>query len=508
MLIKKKNRLFLLKLNTITAIVYQLINIIYGLVLPNLYLNYYGSEINGLVSSITQYLGMISFCELGVGAVVQSALYKPLAVNDEDSVSAIMSEAKSFFKKIALILCVYVIVLVVIYPLFINKSFGIITTTCLIVAVAINLFSQYYFGLSSQILLNADQKLYINYGVQILSTVLTAVIAALMIINGFSVEVVKLVTSIIFLLRPLLLWLYVRNNYHIKHVKSSNKHLTQKWNGMIHHIAYVVVEHTDVVVLTSFSTLTNVSIYYIYYMVASGVKQIVVYATSGVQSLLGNIMAVDDENHVEEVFSTVEWTFHFICTTLFTITGLLIIPFIRVYTRNITDANYIVPLFGVLLVCSQFFYCIRQPYYMAVKAAGDYKKTQWSAATEAVLNIVISIIFVSKLGLIGVAIGTITAMSYRTIYFVVYLTRNILNRSITYFVKQIVVDVIVVGCSCLVAVWIPLLKVTYFHWIILAIEVSFICFFVAIVVNFIFYRDRTRSVVISLPNKIKNRIKH
>ena len=70
----KDRRLLYLKLSAITALIYQIVNIIYGLILPNLYLTHYGSEVNGLVSSIAQYLGLISFCELGIGAVVQSAL--------------------------------------------------------------------------------------------------------------------------------------------------------------------------------------------------------------------------------------------------------------------------------------------------------------------------------------------------------------------------------------------------------------------------------------------------
>ena len=39
----------------------------------------YGSDVNGLVSSITQFLGYIALVEGGVGGVIRAALYKPLA---------------------------------------------------------------------------------------------------------------------------------------------------------------------------------------------------------------------------------------------------------------------------------------------------------------------------------------------------------------------------------------------------------------------------------------------
>ena len=59
-----------LLLNTSTSFIYQLTVIACGFILPKLFLTYYGSEVNGLVSSITQFLGFIALCECGVGAVV------------------------------------------------------------------------------------------------------------------------------------------------------------------------------------------------------------------------------------------------------------------------------------------------------------------------------------------------------------------------------------------------------------------------------------------------------
>ena len=110
--------------NTISSFVFQITTIICGFILPRLILSNFGTEINGLVNSITQFLGLISFLELGVGAVVQSSLYKPLADKDEDSVSKIIASADKFFKKLGFILFIYVIILVIFYPIFVNQNFG------------------------------------------------------------------------------------------------------------------------------------------------------------------------------------------------------------------------------------------------------------------------------------------------------------------------------------------------------------------------------------------------
>lgn len=69
----------LLAKNTISSLLAQITVLVCGFILPRFFLQSFGSEVNGMVNSIAQFLGVISFLELGVGAVVESALYKPLA---------------------------------------------------------------------------------------------------------------------------------------------------------------------------------------------------------------------------------------------------------------------------------------------------------------------------------------------------------------------------------------------------------------------------------------------
>ena len=65
----------------------------------------------------------------------------------------------------------------------------------------------------------------------------------------------------------------------------------QKSSGIIQHIAYMIYENTDVMVLTVFSTLKNVSVYSVYTLVTNCIKQLITAATTGVQALLGNMLA-------------------------------------------------------------------------------------------------------------------------------------------------------------------------------------------------------------------------
>ena len=103
---------------------------------------------------------------------------------------------------------------------------------------------------------------------------------------------------------------------------------------------------------------------------------------------------------------------------LITCAIVLIVPFISVYTKGVTDANYIRYAFGALIVISEYIWAIRLPYSSLVLAAGHFKETRKGAWVECISNIVISVLLVRAFGLIGVAIGTIVAMAIRTIEFI------------------------------------------------------------------------------------------
>ena len=56
------------------------------------------------------------------------------------------------------------------------------------------------------------------------------------------------------------------------------------------------------------------------------------------------------------------------------------------------------------------------PYNILILAAGHYKQTQSNYIIAMILNIVVSIATVKMWGLVGVAIGTLIAMAYQTVW--------------------------------------------------------------------------------------------
>ena len=488
-----RNRL--LARNTTASLVTQIVTLICGFILPRFFLQHYGSEVNGLVSSISQFLGIISFLELGVGAVVQSALYKPLADRDREQVSKVMASANKFFRRLASILLVYVLLLLVIYPLMIERSFGFLYTAALIAAISISSFAQFYFGIVNSLLLTADQRGYIQYNAQTITIILNTVICIVLIQAGGSIQLVKLASSLIYFVRPVVLRLYIDKRYQINwKIQYQEEPIQQKWNGVAQHVAAVVLDGTDTIVLTMFSNLSDVSVYSVYFLVVKGVKTVFLSLTNGIQSLIGELWAKQELPELNELFGWTEWVIHTGTTFVFSCTAALIVPFVRVYTDGINDANYIQPLFALLLTLANAMHCLRLPYNIMVLAAGHYKQTQRNYIVAAIMNIVLSVATVKLWGLIGVAIGTLAAMAYQTIWLAVYDSKNLIYWPLKKVCKQFLTDGVTFTGVVLISKLFHLREGTYLQWFIVSVEIAIVAVILVLCVNLVFYRDKVEKV--------------
>lgn len=481
--------------NSISPLIYQVTTITCGFILPRLILGYYGTEVNGLVNSITQFLAIISFLELGVGAVVQSSLYKPLADKDNITVSKVITSADKFFRRLGYILAIYVVVMLFYYPYLVKQSFSFTFTATLIVAISIRSFAQYFFGIVNRLLLLADQKAYIQYIAQTSAVIANTVGCYILIAFDCSVQVVYGLTSLIFFLQPLAIHMYIKRYYVLdRQIHYDVEPIKQKWNGVAQHIAAVILSSSDSIVLTTFSTLVNVSIYTVYYLPMSGARLMIMSMISGIEALIGNLWAKQDLEELRKVFAWTEWSIHTGTTLIFTLTAILIVPFVQVYTHGVNDANYMHPLFGVLLVAANSGHCLRLPYNIMILAAGHYKQTQHNYIIAAVMNIVISIVCVMQFGLIGVALGTLAAMAYQTVWMAWYNSKNFICWSMRKFAKQICVDVV----SAVGIYWLGSLmemsSVSYVEWVLLAVKVIAIGGIIVLVVNGMFYREYLRKI--------------
>lgn len=482
--------------NIAFSFVLEFVSILSGFVIPHILINQFGSDVNGLANSISSFLGYITVLQLGAGSVIKSALYKPLAKHDSDSLSVTIATSNRFFRRIGFAGIIYMMILACFMPLYIYPNEGFLYTFSLVIVIGIGTIAQYLFGITYQMVLEADQKSFIYSVAQIITILLNTVSALVLTRAGCSIQVVKLFSSGFFILRPAALALYVKRKYIInRKAIPDNKLISQRWDGFAHGLAYFIHSKTDIFVLTLFSTLSNVSIYSVYAMITTGLSSFIAWIDSAVRSALGNIWANKEIDNLKKTFEAYNTLMHIIAVCCFSTAAICVGSFIEIYTRDFSDADYQQPIFAVMIIIAAMFYCLRMPYNSLVFVANKFKETRRDAFAEAIINIVVSCVLVSHLGLVGVAIGTIIAMIYRTIAFICFLTKNIIDISILGEMKKYATSILAFLITTSLAKLIKAEMNNYLSWLIYAACVFVITSCVVFAINYLFQKKNVLNTM-------------
>ena len=244
-------------------------------------------------------------------------------------------------------------------------------------------------------------------------------------------------------------------------------------------------------------------------MIANGVNLLLHSFLGGLRSYFGKLWASRDMDKTKKAFNLIEVIFHSLTVFLYTCTGILIVPFVRIYTQGVNDCDYIQPLFAFLLVISYAIQGIRVPYGILIHAAGRYKETQVCYIVSASFNLAISLILVFKWGLVGIAFGTAISLLLQVLWIVIYNSKHLLKLSLLAFGKICLMDLLAAFFSyVLVKGCIPeslFYPRNYYEWFILAMLVAIIVVLVIAIMVMFFYRKTAKTMLLIVKSK---KIKH
>ncbi|MBR2869448.1 MAG: polysaccharide biosynthesis C-terminal domain-containing protein [Clostridia bacterium] len=491
-------------LNVFSNLLNQAVAAICGFIVPKLVLEAFGSNINGMVSSVSSFLGVIALMESGFGSVAKTAFYKPLAEGDSTGVSGVYNATESFFRKIALLFGGYCIVLSLIFPFIKESGFDYFFTMTLVLILGINSFMQYYFGVSYTVLFNADQRGYVSGFLQVATVILNAVLTVIMLNLGAGIHMVKLVSAGVFIIKPIVINIYGRKRYKTdRRIPADKNSLSQKWDNFGQSIALYVHTKTDSVLITLFLNYSEVSVYSVYSLVTTSLSTIITAVSSGFVAALGNMYAGNEKENFKKIFSLYEFVNTTVSFVFYTIAFVLIIPFVKVYTANIIDVDYIRPLFGGIIIISELLYCLRLPYYYMITNARHFKQIKKGAYIEAALNVVLSLILINFWGITGLAAGTAVAMLFRTVQIAVYCSKNIINRSFFMVIKRFAVNLVAAVCTVALSKFFAFGIDNFIELFVYAVIIGIIALIVFCAVNFVFYREDIKILFSKIRNIIR-----
>lgn len=418
--------------NIIFGLLSQIITIALGIVIPRLFLVNYGSEVNGLLNSVSQIYVYMGLLEAGLGTITLQALYKPVGMCDRQSISSILSAADKYYKKVGIYYICGVFVLSFIYPIVVKSTIPFFTISAVIFMNGIANAVSFYFQAKYKILMQAEGKYYVLTNISLICHIFVSFSKIACIIAGLSVIAIQFVYMAFNFAQIFALSLFIKKNYPWVDLTAEPdiKALSQKNAAFIHQVSDMIFRNTDVIVLSVIPTcgLMVVSVYTMYNMLLGMITTAINTLTSGVEFILGQTFNVDRKKYLvyHDIYEVYSMALIF---ALFSIAYIFILPFLSLYTAGVSDISYLDKLLPLLFVITLFLSAARRASAVAINYAKHFKQTQTRAIIEAVINISISIPAAYAYGIYGVLFGTIAALLYRTNDMIVYANHVILHRS-------------------------------------------------------------------------------
>lgn len=492
MMSRKDSRLNRAFKSSLTSALYQIIVILCGFITSKLIIKSFGSSWNGVITSITRYLGLFTIIEAGINGSTRVALYKSLANNDEQKTSSIIRANDLFYRKVSIFLVFYVAVIAIILPFIVNSDKDKLLIAVMVLIVGLGSFAENCWGINSKILLMASQRRYIINLAQTISVIANTIILVVIVRLGGTIFVSKASSGIVNSIVPIALFIISRRMFRIdKHAKPDNSALKGRWDVIANSVSNIVHENVDVFFLTIFCASTEVSVYHLYYVVAGGLTKVFQVIINGIEAGFGNMWMKGETENLKRNLRQFEYIMYTMSALLFGCMMVLIVPFMAVYTRDISDVNYQRYTLGLCIGIAQILMSVRTPYVLLVQAAGHYKQVKVGAFLEAGINIVLTCVLVVKFGIVGAIVGTIVANAFRTVQYGIYTSKHMINRSFIDIVKRFswmsICLLISIPLSQYVINYMP--SSNWLTWLLDAMIVFVIHVFILFVGSIIFYRN-------------------
>lgn len=420
-----------IKNNLLFGIGGQLLAMLLGVLVPKLVLNNYGSEINGLITSVTNIYSCIALVEAGIAAAACQALYKAFAKNRRDEVNSVLAAANGYYHRAGAVYSVLIVAFSTLYPLLINSEIPFFTVFLVILFNGLGNVINFFFHGKYLFLLKADGKNYVRSGVELFTNAAKHLSKIVLIALGFDVVFVQFAAMLVSFAQMIYITYYVKKHYSWIDLtaKPDYSAISQNKNVLVHDINDLITTNVDTVLLTIFSTLKQVSVYSLYHLIYNMVGRILYTIKEALEFKVAYAFHTDRAVFLQtfKAYETFYLTFSF---ALYTVMNYFAMPFMALYTKGVDDADYLLPYLPLFFAVANLLSIGKFPLLSMVYITNRFKQTQKSAIIESVINVVVSVILVQFLGIYGALLGTVASALYRALDLIYYANKKIIERSV------------------------------------------------------------------------------
>ena len=386
-----------------------------GFILRTVFISYLGDTLNGINDLYTGILSVLSLAELGVGTALNYSLYGPVARKDYEKIKSYMQLYKKAYRVIGLVIAVIGLAISPFLPYLVKQPQGV-SVRDLTLYYFIFLFNTVstYFVAYKYSLAYAEQKNYIQTNTITITKMITVTLQIAVIVTTRNFYLYLLTAAAVELIQKIFISWYLNRLYPYlkdKNVKKLSKEETgevvTKTKALVFHkVGDVARLQTDSMIISAFINVTLVGFVGNYNMILNSVANFVNIIFNSVLSSFGNLIATESKEKQYDVFKVYRffacWIYGFSAVGFF----LLLTPFIVIWQGN------------EKVLAASVVACILIDYYFKgdrivlsnfKTAAGVFEQDKYLALIQGVVNLILSIVLVQKIGLVGIYIGTIVS---------------------------------------------------------------------------------------------------
>lgn len=443
--------------NSFFAIISQLIIIILNFISRSIFIYVLGQEylgINGLFSNI---LTMLSLSEMGIGSAIVFNLYKAVNENDNKKINELMSFYAKIYKIIGLLMLVFGFICTFLIQFLIKDNpFDINFLKISFLLLVINNASSYFLSYRSCIIF-ANQKDWIcklsNMIIQSIGLVVQIIV--LLLLKNY---LVYLVVQIIFTVLSNLTQYIISKRMYPNVIISYKSHLSPELFKdivirvkalMLHSISTAINFGTDNIIISKFVGIVETGLYSNYSMIINTLNGFVTLMLNGVTASMGNYIVSMTKEDTYGIFLKL----NFICQYIYGLSAVCLICLIDRFINLWTGVGNNLNIYTVILLIINFYILgVRQSIMITRNAGGLYTNDQIVAIIKPLINLCFSIIFVIKIGLSGVFLGTLISqvvadiILYPYILYKKFFEKDIISYYINYIKFFSIITAISVGC--------------------------------------------------------------
>lgn len=368
----------------------------------------------GLNSLFSNILFVLSIAELGIGSTIAFALYKPLAENDDKKILSYMLFFKKAYRIIGSIIIFIGLLISPFVKFFVTSENEIASIQQFFIIYLFAIGLTYFFSYK-QILIEADQKKYINQIGICGGSILQAVFQIVVLITTRNYALYIFVFLIFNVGKSIFLSKVANRLYPIIKQKRSDLKFDEAEKNKItsnikamcfHKFGEVVIGSTDSILISSIVDIKYLGLYANYQIIINALVSAMRIFYSSMLASIGNMCVTEDSEKVYSSFKTLNFANYILFSYLSVLILNLIQPVISIWL----GAKYLLPDSTVFLVSLSFFLSgTRNMILNYHDAYGLFWADKYKRVIEAVVNLVVSLFLGLEYGLNGIFLGTITS---------------------------------------------------------------------------------------------------